>query len=276
MKHSRKSSGPSRIPAKLSKPLENGIAAYALAAGATGVAVLACSFPAEAAPVCKNLSVELSYTANFPFNPANQLIAPFNLAQSYHTFSTHTNTGVNRGFFARNLPGAEALVSSKGLVAGVATGASIGPAARFGKGASYGLIFTFTPSYGATSRHHRGNLQFGQTNYFGFKFLVAAKSHYGWVRLESTIVSGRTPSIRTKIMEYGYESNPDTAILAGSCGSAAQSTGGPADSKGKVSENEIPMTEIPTVMIGKDTDAQPASLGQLALGALAIPLWQEG
>lgn len=256
MRHFKKNSGPSGMPAKLSRPLENRLTAYALGASAAGVAVLACSLPAEAAPVCKNLSVELSYTATFPLNPAGQSIAPLNIAQSYHTFSSHTNTGINRGFFARNLPGAGAVVSSKSLVADLASGASVGPGARFAKGASYGLIFTFTPSYGATSRHHRGNLQFGQTNYFGFKFLVAGNLHYGWVRLESSIVSGHTPSIRTKVMEYGYESTPDTTILAGSCSSA---------SNRRVSANEARMMgETP----------QPFSLGVLALGAPGMTLWR--
>src|SRR6202011_5885950 len=203
---------------------ENAIAAYALAAGAAGVATLALVTPAEATPVCKTLSAELTYTATFAFDPANQPVAPFNIAQSYHTFSTLTSTGVNRGFFTRNLPGAEVVVSSKGLVTDLALGARIGPGGQFGKGRSYGLIFTFTPNSGATSHHHRGNLRFSQTNYFGFRFLISDQAHYGWVRLESTIIrGGRTPSIDTKIMAYGYESTPNAAILAGSCSAIGES-----------------------------------------------------
>jgi hypothetical protein len=254
----------SRMPAKLSQPLENGIAAYALAAGAAGVATLALVTPAGATPVCKTLSAELSYTATFAFDPAHQPVAPFNIAQSFHTFSTLTSTGVNRGFFTRNLPGAEAVVSSKGLVADLAPGARVGPGGHFGKGRSYGLIFTFTPSSGATSQHHRGNLHFGQTNYFGFRFLIAGKAHYGWIRLEATIVKGgRTPSIDTKIKAYGYESSPNTPILAGSCSAVgesdrrddATSSSGATASGANRTKNATP----------------PASLGALALGAQAVP-----
>jgi hypothetical protein len=256
------------MPAKLSKQLENSIAAYGLAAGAAGVAALALVTPAEAAPVCKVLSTELTYTATFAFDPANQPVAPFNIAQSFHTFSSlSTSTGVNRGFFTRNLPGAEIVVSSKGLVADLAPGARIGPGGRFGKGRSYGLIFTFTPYSGATSQHHRGNLRFGQTNYFGFLFLISGQAHYGWIRLESTIVRNRsTPWIDTKIRAYGYESSPNAAILAGSCSAVGESDRrDSATSSGSATASGAKRTNNAT---------QPASLGTLALGAQGISLWR--
>lgn len=250
MKHlGKRDSGRSKTPATLSSRLENNIGAYALAASAAGVAALALVAPAEAAPVCKTPNVVLTYTATFGLDPAGQLAAAFNVAQSYHTFSTHTSTGVNRGFFTPNLPGAEAVVSSKGLVADLASGANIGPGGQFGRGATYGLIFTFIPAYGATSQHHLGNLRFGRTNYFGFKFLNSGEAHYGWLRIESKIIRGRrTPSVATRIVAYGYESSPNTAILAGSCTVASAATAG---------------------------DSAPvASLGTLALGAQGLPRWR--
>jgi hypothetical protein len=214
--------------------------AYALAATAAGVATLALAIPAEGAPVCKNPNAVLAYTSTFGLSLGDQPIAALNVAQSFHTFSTLTSTGVNRGFFTPNLPGAAVAVSSRGLVADLASGARIGPGGQFGKGAMYGLIFTFIPDYGATSRHHLGNLRFGQTNYLGFKFLILGESHYGWVRVESTIKRGtRTPSIQTNIMAYGYESDPNTAIPAGSC-----------------------------------TATSGTTIGALALGAPGIPLWR--
>jgi len=257
-------SGRSRMPAKLSKALENSMGAYAMAATATGVATLALIIPAEAAPVCKNPNELLTRTATFGLTHANQPVAAFNVAQSYHTFSTHTSTGINRGFFTRNLPGAEVAVSSKGLVADLASGASVGPGARFGDGASYGLIFTFIPAYGATLNHHRGNLQFGRKNYFGFKFLVSGQAHYGWVRIESKIVKGiRSPYVETNIRAYAYESDPNTAILAGSCTAVSEARAedsAPSSDGARAGENV--------------TNDVPASLGMLALGAQGIPLWR--
>jgi hypothetical protein len=258
----------SRMPARLSQALENSIGGYVLAATTAGVATLALAIPAEGAPVCKNLSAVLNYTATFAFSPARQSVAPFNVAQSFHTFSTLTSTGINRGFFTPNLPGAEMALSSKGMVSGLASGAKIGPGGRFGRGAMYGLIFTFIPDYGATSQHHLGNLRFGQTNYFGFKFLASGQAHYGWLRMESKIVRGRsTPSVETNIMAYGYESTPNTGIPAGSCTAAAS---GPTAVGSAPSGDNADASEV-----SADDVAQPAVLGALALGAQGIPLWRK-
>ena len=233
--------------------LERKITAYVAAASAAGVASLTLAPAANAAPVCKSFNVELTFTQTFGFNPAGQGIAPINIAQSYETFSTLTNTGSNKGFFTPNVPGAEAVISSKGFVARLQSGASIGPAAKFGKGVGYGLIFTYTPISGATSQHHVGNLRFGQTNYFGFKFLISGQVHYGWVRMRSVIVQvNRSPSIVTSISAYGYEASPNTAIRVGSCTSTGESSAGSQD------KNAVP-------------DQRTPSLGMLALGALRLP-----
>ncbi|SRR5579872_136306 len=250
-------SGPSstRARAQLAVKIEQNLKTYALAASAAGVAVLACNAPAEAAPVCKTVDALMVFTATFGLSPANQLVPALNLAQSYHTFSTHTSTGINRGFFTRNVPGAQPVVTSNGLVAALASGANIGPGGQFGDGVSYGLIFTFIPDYGATTNHHRGNVEFGKTNFLGFKFLISGQAHYGWVSLVSTIVkrNSRTPHVNTEIVAYGYESTPNTAIAAGSCGTSSHATR----------------------VEGSHGAAETASIGALALGAQGIPAWRQ-
>lgn len=243
----------SRVQVQLSRPLDSRLGSYALAASAASIASLIIAIPAEAAPVCKSLSAVLDYSGTYAFSPAGQRVPQFNIAQSYETFSTHTSTGSNAGFFARNLPRAEAAISSSGFVAALPAGANIGPSGKFGKGVGYGLIFTFTPYKGATSQHHAGNLRFGQPNLLGYRFLIEGQLHYGWVRLQSNIVKGiRTPHISTQIMGYGYEMSPNTAIKAGSC--AAEGTAALRES-------------VPSQAAG--------SLGALALGADGIPIWRQ-
>jgi hypothetical protein len=61
-----------KTPAALPEPLTQGLNAYAIAAAAAGVAVLACALPAEAAPICRTLSNQLFLTSTFPLNPADQ------------------------------------------------------------------------------------------------------------------------------------------------------------------------------------------------------------
>jgi hypothetical protein len=259
----------SKQQARLSDSLDRRLNSYALAAGAAGVALLACSAPAaEAAPVCKTTSVPLFRSATYPFNPAGQALAPFNIGQSTvdYTGSAGYSSSVvnwNRAFFAPNSLGANVLVDSKGLPAVVASGAAIGPGGNFGKGASYALMFTYGkgpgPSSGrGTLGNHDGNFNFRQENLFGFEFAQSGKVHFGWARLQASIELYQKTLKRTRItlLGYGYETTPNTAIDAGSCNSAphsANNDGSPA----RVS-------------------ALYPALGTLALGSAGVALWRNG
>lgn len=225
--------------------------------------MIACALPAEAAPVCKTLSTTLSFTMTYAFNPAHQAIAPFNLAQTFNELSSLSFTYRNRLFFTPNSRGANAMLATNGWPADLQSGVKIGPGDDFGKGSSYGLLFNFGPGSSATRSHHKGNLQFNATTYVGFKFLIAGKTHYGWLRLETTLLSNRrTPY--TYVQQYGFETAPNTAILAGSCG-----TGQSASVKSEPASATTSADEI------SDNDASQGSLGALALGAQGIPLWRQ-
>jgi len=238
----------SRAESQLSESLQHRLSAYAIAAGAAGVSVLACSVPADAAPICTTLSVKLVSVETYALNPAGQMLPPFNIAQTFENVSSLSNTFWNRGFFTPNSVGANALLGAKGLPANLVSGASIGPAGQFGKGQSYGLLFSYGPNNNGGYSHHRGNLKFGKTiDLVGFKFSLAGKTHYGWIRMQITLGPGggfNTTATFTHILGYGYESTPDTAILAGSCTAA------------------------------RGDNVAPASLGVLALGSEGLPLWR--
>jgi hypothetical protein len=231
---------PLRNPVALSEPLSRRLNAYALAAGAAGVAVLACAVPAEGEPVCKEFSAQLTHTNNFPLYLTAPAVAPFNIAQGTNsTFRSFTTTGLgtlqwwNRGFFTPNTAGAKVLLSN-GLPANVASGAEIGPGGNFGKGNSYGLLFTYgkgeyTYRGGGTKLNHRGNLDLTQSDYVGFQFSESGATHYGWARLSVSFESGRGKTLHTvlHITGLGYESDANTAIAAGSCsGSEVSSSAG--------------------------------------------------
>jgi|HubBroStandDraft_6_1064221.scaffolds.fasta_scaffold32270_2 hypothetical protein len=244
--------------AKLPEPLERRLNAYALAAGAAGVAALACTQPAEAAPVCKTLSDALRGSYSASFNPAGQALPPFQAAQT--TYWSGTTYGQyfwwNRGFLTPNSRNANVMLGSNGYPASVPQGGSIGPGGKFGKGGSYGLLFSygrgtrFSSKYGGgTKKKHRGNLVFSKgENYFGFEFSLGGKTHYGWLRVHVTFQGGgqtRTQTI-THLDAYGYENTPDTAIAAGSCLNAAE--------------------------IDSSAGTQKGSLGLLALGSEGLSL----
>jgi hypothetical protein len=251
----------SRAAVLLAEALDRRLNAYALSAAAAGVAVLGCTMPAEGAPVCTKISVELVSNRSFALYLPGDAPAPFNIAQSTNsTFRSFSTTGRgtfmwwNRGFFTPNSGGAKVLLA-KGKPADVALGAEIGPGGDFGRGASYGLLFTYGKGHvsmrgGGTLLKHRGNLSLVQESYVGFEFSKAGEVHYGWARLAVSFRGTKRKHSVTHVLGYGYESVANTAIAAGSCSEQAE-TG------------------------NASSDSQEGSLGELALGSEAVASWKK-
>jgi|SRR5579863_2089804 len=251
--------------ARLSDALSTRLNAYALAAGAAGVAMLACAAPADAAPVCKTVGAQLTRTSTFPLYLIDPAIPAFNIAQGTNaTFRSGTLTGIgtifwwNRGFFTPNTAGANVLLDDNRLPADVAAGAEIGPGGNFGKGTSYGLLFTYGKGQvsftgGGTKLRHEGNLNLTQNNYIGLQFTEAGAVHYGWARIAITFQDGGSDVKHavTNILGLGYESKANTPIDAGSCGEQASVGGG-----------------------GGNSSSPRASLGMLALGNAGVASWK--
>jgi hypothetical protein len=261
---SKKAAFRSPKPVALCDSLHRRLNGYALAAGAAGVAALACSPQAEAAPVCKTLSARILGSNTFPFNPARETFPPFQIAQTTFGFYSSAYARLflwNRGFFTPNSLGANVLLGKSNLPANLAAGASIGPGGKFGKGGSYGLMFTYGVGspynrHHGTLQNHQGNLNLQGTDYIGFRFSHAGDAHYGWARLQVTIQKGYVgKNTAIHVLGYGYESTPNTAIAAGSCSTPERSD---ADT------NKAPSLE-----------SRGASLGMLALGGEGMARWRK-
>lgn len=263
-------------PAILSESLSRRLGNYALAATAAGVATIACTMPAEGAPVCQRISSNLFNTASYPVNPAGQFAAPFNVAQTTYTYF-HSTTGIshfswwNRGFFTPNSANAKLLLGSQSLPANLATGASIGPGGNFGKGTSYGLLFTygsgtwFDRGHG-TLKKHRGNFNLQQANYVGFEFDKAGEVHYGWARLQVNLIPANgyfTEYMKseTRVLGFGYETEANVPIAAGGC------SGDPAQSADLTPRGNNLANENPV-----DASSAPPMLGLLAQGSRGLRL----
>ena len=112
---------------------------------------------------------------------------------------------------------------------------------------------------GGTKNNHRGNLNLFGDNYIGFEFVESGQLHYGWVRLRVTTKPGffNKTYTSTHVLGYGYETAPNTAIAAGSCGMEAKQ-------------------EKPDVTSQKPSSASSAktSLGLLALGSDGVANWR--
>jgi hypothetical protein len=113
--------------------------------------------------------------------------------------------------------GASDLLATNSLPRGLAGGEVIGPKGHFGKGNSYGLLFTYGNYQGGTINRHNGNFPFPKPGYLGYKFSISGRDHFGWARLRVDI---QKPHTVTKLLAFGYETVPGEAVHAGSCASA--------------------------------------------------------
>jgi hypothetical protein len=273
-------------PCELPVHLHRRLNGYALAAGAAGVAVLACSTPAHATPVCKTVDIRLVGTGTYALNPAQQRVPPFNIAETYNNVSSLPGAFWNRGFFIPNWAGAMPLLGANDLPADVHSGASIGPGGNFAKGPSYGMLFTYGPPGSGTFKHHKGNLQLGQFNYIGFRFGEAGESHYGWVRIKVTFKLRTDGKMGVMLLDgYGYETTPNTGIHAGQCSvpehasetsakptqSASLNAAVAADVKGHHDERKAEQIG-PSSVAGHAS--RSATLGLLATGAPGLAIWR--
>jgi hypothetical protein len=255
VKKSRSEAGPSRVSAPLADQLLRRLNRYAMAASAAGVALLACSNFAEASPVCGSLSVTLSRTDTYAFNPAHQKQTPFNLAHTFNELSSHTQSLQVRGFFTPNTPDAQVMASTNGLPAELASGAMIGPGGNFGKGKEYGLLFGYY-----YHNRFKGNFQPNQSGYVGFQFTESGQTHYGWLRLRLANLNGESyPSLL--LSEFGYESAPNTAISTGNCGTSASKSG--------------PESKPQPTLVEERKRSNAGSLGVLALGYTGLLVWRQ-
>jgi hypothetical protein len=202
---------------KLASRIDQQLNAYAVAASAAGVALLACSLPADARVICRTTSNSLLGTLTIPFNPANEKFPPFNLAQTFPVPSGTSSIAFywNRAFLTPNTQAANDLLATNGLPAALTKRAVIGSKGQFGKGNSYGMLFTYGQEIGhGTINHHRGNFPLTKVGYLGFEFSISGQTHYGWARLRVDI---KKPQTITKLLGFGYETTAGKAIHAGSC-----------------------------------------------------------
>jgi hypothetical protein len=235
-----------RKAAELSNPLHRNLAAYALAAGAAGVSMLALAEPTEA---------QIVYT------PAHEMIGKnekmlIDLNHDGRTDVVIREIPCTQGtFFYANSLQAVPQRAGGGIKLGLATeyakamafGARIGASQSFFTGqammmqvSSYGGYY-----YGSWSPFTKGL-------YLGIRFVIDGEVHYGWARM-STAINGRQREVVGLLTGYAYETQANEPIHAGDTGQ------GNADE-----EPPLQMKISP-----KSGQERSSTLGALALGASA-------
>jgi hypothetical protein len=245
---SARASQSSRPKAQVSTRLDKNLIAYATAAGAAGVAMLAAVPPAAAEIVYTHTHVTIGAQSTFQLDLNHDGVVDFELqrcnetCQSGHGSVLHVVLPVHGN---QVLGGNEAgVVPQRG---------PIGPGQQFTSSTvNYGVFM-------ATGGQYDGGYWFfgawaNQTNqYLGLKFLIDGQVHYGWARM--TVTGVGNGNYTAVLSGYAYETTPNKGIPAGL-------ESGP----------DAPNVVDPTAL---STPASKApSLGMLARGADGLALWR--
>jgi hypothetical protein len=238
--HMRPSSPRARNKQQLSESLLAHVNAYAMAAGAAGVSILA---------------LAQSSSAEIVVNPAHGVITPnktFALDMNHDgipDFRFYLGTFAYHSFYATL---SVKPVSGNGVMAGggyaypVLKGYSIGTGRLFTKSPSVRMERSHGFEYIFYYRNLFGPWADVKNGYLGVEFLIDGATHFGWIRM--TVNAVRRP-LGVIITEYAYETIANKPIDAG------QTT----------EEASAPMKTAPM--------ASP-SLGALALGSPGLALWR--
>jgi hypothetical protein len=228
-------------------PLHHRLNAYALAASAAGVSVLALVQPSEA---------EIVYT------PAD---VTFTIRKGI-TFSLDLNgDGITDFVFGGGIDYETSFYVGglrRNRVLGVETG---GSSECFASALQKGRIVAkldqlCEQSYAIMNPFWRN----ASERYLGLHFAISEQAHFGWARLT---VHDNGDHVEVHLTAYAYESVPNQRIKAGQM-SDDDATARP--------ESTRPSRPIPSSFAPKPASrpAQFAPLGVLALGSDAIPLWR--
>jgi hypothetical protein len=241
---------------------------YELAAAAASVSALALAQPAEAEIIITNKTIPIHAETPVMLDLNGDGIADF---QFYLRTSSYHSVGENYLYLQKLTAGGGAIGQGQ-AVSALIRGAKIGPGGPFGR-----FVGVIENSFLCTTKRCAGGTQSGYTfnqqlygdwggghpnRFIGVKFQIKGQTHYGWIRLTVTIKHkgnghGPTGSFSATITEYGYES-----VANKSCGAGLPGAAAPEAPHGSL----VPKQE--------DSLRTEPTLGMLALGADALPLWR--
>jgi len=242
-----------RTPSRISESLHRQLNAYALAASAAGVGILALAQPAEGKIVYTHAHRNIGSKTFLDLNHDGVNDFKFVNARTSRCVGECTTGGVIRHGTAFQATYAE--LNIYGLRSGnqmfgqsryasaFSAGVRVGPSGKF----PGGNIMASAMAISGNNEYSRGpwaGTEGGgvKHRYLGLKFAMNGKTHYGWARLN--VVISQAATIKATLTGYAYETVPNKPIITG-------------------------RTKGPDVITLQD-----ASLGHLARGSSAISAWR--
>ncbi len=228
----KKCAKPVRKDDDLSAALHGRLNAYALAAGAASISVLALAEPSSAEIIYTPMHQVLNQYQFIHLDLNHDGITDVSIQNKYRHYCNSFGSCFAFATLQAVLPGTNEVVYNVYGAVAVKAGVGIGARDAF-KGGSEEMAL------GERSFSHVFGSWVNVSNrYLGLKFTINGETHYGWVRLSVQTEGGTT--ITATVTGYAYESLPNTPITAGK-------TQGPANN-------------------AESRDPAVGTLGKLALG----------
>jgi hypothetical protein len=208
-----------RSEQQLSDSLLSRVNAYALAASAAGVGVMALAQSAGAQVVFSPAHGVLSPNHNLTIDMNHDGTPDFRFhlgAFAYHTFYATLSVKPMSG---------NGVAAGDGYGYPVMQGYSIGPGQLFAQGGSVRMERTDGSFYLHNFRNFFGPWANVKNGFVGVEFLIDGAIHYGWIRM---IVNAKDLPIGVTISGYAYETVAGQPIQAGQMVDRA---GAPADAE---------------------------------------------
>jgi hypothetical protein len=243
-KETARRTGKSLRAVRLSGKLEKNLRAYASAAGATGVSLLAVTNVADAKIIYTKIHHVIPPHHNFLLDLHKKGITDFLIANK--STVTYYNFSYDRVYV--NPARANSFVGVRSQASALPSGSRVGAGAPFYSGHVYSrqVFGTMAVAPIRTSGSGPWFRDRGKTRYLGLKFSIKGQYHYGWARVRVSSKQGKYHlTFEAVLTGYAYETIPGKPIVTG-----------------KTHDNNAPAA------------SRPASLGALAAGASAIPAWR--
>jgi hypothetical protein len=227
------------IPVSLGHRLDRKLLAYAAAATAARVGLMALAQPSQAEIVYTKTHVTVKYGGSIAIDLNNDGITDFTVSSSNGTCSDSPFCKLHFLKVSPNKSNSVWMDGGNLWAYALPLGAKVERGDNF---APYALMDKCKATQ--TSAYTSGSWTDVKNRYLGLAFSIDGKTHYGWARLSTTIASDCRASIT--LTGYAYQTTPGTPIRTGSRG------------KDDASEAER---------------AEP-TLGILALGGIGLVAWR--
>jgi len=239
-----------------SEPLQQRLNAYALAATAAGVGMLALTQPAEAKIVYTPAHKVINLGSKVAIDLNHDGKADFNFQES---FFTTTSVGENHSIVLAAFPAHKGndIWGMNNHASALAAGVRVGPKGQF----SYGKRAMATDFYAdgtGGSGTCAGPWNNVKKHYLGLKFVIKGKTHFGWARLDvSCVTTFSNHQVSGVLTGYAYETVPNKAIITGK-------------TKGQDAEARVEYLAPATLT----APGHEATLGTLAMGSPGLSVWR--